>query len=309
MKLESKGGNAPAMGLLGTLSEQGLRVVGASLEPWNAPDSAPEVKLESGLLKRLKVFAVRSGRKASGRVGRLMRGSRSSPNEAGEPCEVELTLPWLVCDQPKDSAGYQALVAEQEALKMLCKALKLIQYGAQGPYARAATGMLEQQVQGLAALEWVLGDDHEALERIISEGGENARGIIAQMLDAWAQKAHSVIRDTYARVPMVEGDVEQTWLGLANSHERLCNLRTALETIRDSDLPWTTTLTAAKLLNELVRGISLEHWSEQDRAAVYWLGRADQAQKQAAAHELGLWADEAFRFLDRAVAKHGLGFI
>lgn len=310
MKLDSTSAHVSAMGLLGTLAEQGPRVEKASLVLSSSPDELAPTAGDGGLLTRVKGFAQRSGQVARSRVGRLVRIARGRPQALPARSAPELTLPWLASDHPKDSESYQVLVAEQEALKMQCKALMLIQQGARESYGRSATALLEHRIEGITARGWIQGGEEEAVARLFSESGDDMRMGVSETLDIWAQEAHGLIRDTYAQVPLaLPSQAEETWLGADNSPERLCNLHTALAAIRDSDLPWTTTLTAAKLLNELVHGISLEHWSEQDRAAVYWLGRADPAQKQAAADELGRWADEAFRFLDRTVAKHGLGFI
>lgn len=64
--------------------------------------------------------------------------------------------------------------------------------------------------------------------------------------------------------------------------------------------------TAAKLLNESVQGIGIEHWAQLTRTACLWLGRANEREKQVVIEGLDRWADEAFRFLDRVVARFDL---
>lgn len=304
MKLESASGNVVPLGLLGTLSEQGTWARRVTPEPIGRADLT-DSSLANGFKGRLREVAA-----LSGRLGRWVLGVHARPKQAQQVNGPELTLPWLLGQHPKGSQAYRALVAEQEALKMLCKALKLIRFGARRPYARAAQALLEEKVEGQAAHAWVLGHKHKVVRGCEGEGIEHACKVIANALNGWAQKAYDLIRDTYARVPLVEAEpVAATWLGPANSPERLGNLHRALERVRDGDLPWTTTLTAAKLLDVLFQGISIQHWVGQSRAAVYWLGRADQSRKMLVAQELERWADEAFRFLDRAAAKYGLDFI
>ena len=308
MKRDSTTPRVATMGLLGSLAEQGARLETASPLLSDQLGELADIAEDGGLLKRFKGLLLRSAQQARSWGDQLVRGSRGELQAVPAACALELTLPRRAGHPPKDSEGYQVLLAEQEALKMLCKALRLIRYGARRPYAQAAQGLLEEKIEGLAVPVWVLGRKREMIRSRDGEDAEKVREAIANALDIWALKAQGLIRDTYARVPL-EGNrpVTSTWLGLANSQERLRNLHRALETIRDGDLPWTTTLTAAKLLDTLFAGISIQHWAQQDRAAVHWLGRADESQKREVAGALELWADEAFRFLDRAVAKYGLG--